>query len=150
MTMIFIGWIPILGPMIAGVVSGYLTKGGVLKGIFVAFFSSTLWAVGACLILSVVGIGVLGRLGELLQGADAIIGGVGWMVVVVILGAGAVIFATIGGLIGGIFSRPSAPVPPVPQYAPPQPTYSCPTCGRPLTYVTQYQRWYCYNCKRYM
>jgi sporulation protein YlmC with PRC-barrel domain len=26
----------------------------------------------------------------------------------------------------------------------------CPTCGRPLTYVQQYQRWYCYNDKKYV
>jgi len=33
---------------------------------------------------------------------------------------------------------------PAPAYAPPaQPTTNCPRCGRPLTYVPQYQRWYC-------
>ena len=26
---------------------------------------------------------------------------------------------------------------------------SCPSCGKPLTYITQYQRWYCYNCQQY-
>ncbi len=26
----------------------------------------------------------------------------------------------------------------------------CPHCGKPLTYIKQYQRWYCYNCKRYV
>lgn len=25
----------------------------------------------------------------------------------------------------------------------------CPTCGKPLTYIEQYKRWYCYNCKKY-
>jgi sporulation protein YlmC with PRC-barrel domain len=29
-----------------------------------------------------------------------------------------------------------------------QPT--CPTCGRPLTYIKEYQRWYCYNDKKYV
>lgn len=33
---------------------------------------------------------------------------------------------------------------------PPAPaTPACPTCGRPLTYVQQYQRWYCQNCRKY-
>ncbi len=32
------------------------------------------------------------------------------------------------------------------QQAPP----NCPTCGRPLTYIQQYQRWYCYNEKKYV
>jgi sporulation protein YlmC with PRC-barrel domain len=25
----------------------------------------------------------------------------------------------------------------------------CPTCGKPLTWIPQYQRWYCYNDKKY-
>jgi NADH pyrophosphatase NudC (nudix superfamily) len=25
----------------------------------------------------------------------------------------------------------------------------CPTCGKPLTFIEQYDRWYCYNCKKY-
>jgi sporulation protein YlmC with PRC-barrel domain len=26
----------------------------------------------------------------------------------------------------------------------------CPTCHRPLTWIPQYQRWYCYNDKKYV
>jgi sporulation protein YlmC with PRC-barrel domain len=26
----------------------------------------------------------------------------------------------------------------------------CPTCGGPLTYIQQYQRWYCYRDKKYV
>jgi sporulation protein YlmC with PRC-barrel domain len=26
---------------------------------------------------------------------------------------------------------------------------ACSTCRGPLTYIPQYQRWYCYNCKKY-
>jgi len=26
----------------------------------------------------------------------------------------------------------------------------CPVCGRPATYISQYQRWYCYNCRKYL
>ncbi len=26
----------------------------------------------------------------------------------------------------------------------------CPTCGRPLTWIPQYQRWYCYNDQKYV
>jgi sporulation protein YlmC with PRC-barrel domain len=26
----------------------------------------------------------------------------------------------------------------------------CPTCRGPLTYVPQYQRWYCYKCQKYV
>jgi len=27
---------------------------------------------------------------------------------------------------------------------------TCPTCGGPLTYIQQYQRWYCYKDKKYV
>jgi len=26
----------------------------------------------------------------------------------------------------------------------------CPTCAKPLTWIAQYQRWYCYNDKKYV
>jgi len=26
----------------------------------------------------------------------------------------------------------------------------CPTCGQPATWIEQYKRWYCYNCKKYL
>jgi len=39
------------------------------------------------------------------------------------------------------------PKPPPP---PPPPAYNCPTCGNPLTFIEQYQRWYCPNCKKYV
>jgi hypothetical protein len=31
----------------------------------------------------------------------------------------------------------------------PPPAYTCPTCGGPLTYIQQYNRWYCYTDKKY-
>lgn len=40
-----------------------------------------------------------------------------------------------------------------PQYPPPPPLsgpqYPCRTCNQPLTFVNQYQRWYCDNCRKY-
>jgi len=26
----------------------------------------------------------------------------------------------------------------------------CPYCGKPATWIPQYQRWYCYNCQKYI
>ncbi|MCS6785238.1 MAG: hypothetical protein NZ581_08610, partial [Candidatus Caldarchaeum sp.] len=26
----------------------------------------------------------------------------------------------------------------------------CPTCGKELSWIEQYQRWYCYNCGKYV
>ncbi len=33
---------------------------------------------------------------------------------------------------------------------PPPPTCTCPTCGEPLTYIQEYNRWYCYKDKKYI
>lgn len=30
------------------------------------------------------------------------------------------------------------------------PSPPCPSCGKELTYIPEYQRWYCYQCKRYV
>ncbi|MCW4045747.1 MAG: hypothetical protein NWE94_09570 [Candidatus Bathyarchaeota archaeon] len=38
------------------------------------------------------------------------------------------------------------PPPPPPEHAPPV----CPSCGKPLSYIHQYQRWYCYKEKKYL
>lgn len=27
---------------------------------------------------------------------------------------------------------------------------TCPTCKAPLSYIQQYQRWYCYKCQKYV
>lgn len=32
---------------------------------------------------------------------------------------------------------------------PPPPPYPCPTCGEPLTYIPQYNRWYCHKDQKY-
>jgi sporulation protein YlmC with PRC-barrel domain len=37
-----------------------------------------------------------------------------------------------------------------PQSAQTQTQPTCPTCGKPLTWIPQYQRWYCYNDKKYV
>jgi hypothetical protein len=39
------------------------------------------------------------------------------------------------------------PPPPPPPLAPV--AQMCPTCRKPLTFIQQYGRWYCYNCKKY-
>ncbi|MCJ7507060.1 hypothetical protein MUP05_11455 [Candidatus Bathyarchaeota archaeon] len=31
----------------------------------------------------------------------------------------------------------------------PSSQYPCPKCRNPLTFVQEYKRWYCYNCKEY-
>jgi hypothetical protein len=45
-------------------------------------------------------------------------------------------------------AQPSIYPPPPPP--PPQAIPMCPTCGNPLTYIQQYQRWYCYKEQKYV
>ncbi len=47
-----------------------------------------------------------------------------------------------------IILRPQAQVYQPPQQQTGQPL--CPTCQKPLTWIPQYQRWYCYNDKKYV
>jgi len=80
---------------------------------------------------------------------------VGWIVSVLF----AFLFFMIGGYIGGMLEkRPMAMpgifnlsqigrgVPPPPAAAAP----TCPTCGQPLVFIQQYNRWYCENEKKYV
>jgi sporulation protein YlmC with PRC-barrel domain len=45
-------------------------------------------------------------------------------------------------------SQPQQPVQTEVQKQSTQPL--CPTCNQPLTWIPQYQRWYCYNDKKYV
>ena len=44
------------------------------------------------------------------------------------------------------YPQQPAPPPPPPEYQAP----TCPYCGRPLSWIAQYQRWYCYQDQRYV
>ncbi len=46
---------------------------------------------------------------------------------------------------GGASPQPTAPAP-----APSPATPTCPTCGGPLRYIQQYQRWYCDKEQKYV
>jgi len=45
---------------------------------------------------------------------------------------------------------PATTAPPPPPPAPKPEEKLCPKCGKPLTYIKEYDRWYCYNCKQYV
>ncbi len=69
------------------------------------------------------------------------------------------IFLPIGGFLSGTLERRPFAMPgffnlsKISRSPPPPPptgmTQLCPTCGKSLTYVQQYDRWYCTNCKKY-
>jgi hypothetical protein len=78
----------------------------------------------------------------------------GWIVSVVF----AFIFYMIGGYLGGFIERKPFAMPTIfnlsrvsqaPPPPPPANAQMCPSCGQPMTFVQQYNRWYCQNCKKY-
>ncbi len=79
---------------------------------------------------------------------------VGWIISVVF----AFIFYMLGGYFGGYLERRPFGMPTLfnmsrvsraPPPPPPATVQMCPTCGQPMTFVQQYNRWYCQNCKKY-
>lgn len=47
-----------------------------------------------------------------------------------------------------LISQPTSSAP-MPSPLPPPPVRTCPTCGSPLSYIQQYNRWYCYKEQKY-
>ncbi len=82
---------------------------------------------------------------------------IGWILNAVF----AFIFMSLGGYISGMFEESSWAMPAffnfgkLPQRVPPPPpmaaanVQNCPTCGRPMRFVQQYNRWYCDYDKKY-
>jgi hypothetical protein len=44
---------------------------------------------------------------------------------------------------------PAQMPPPPPPPTTPAAAQTCPTCDQPMTFIQQYNRWYCPNCKKY-
>ena len=66
------------------------------------------------------------------------------------------IFAELDKRIPSVGARAASPpsvspstVPPLPPPPPAAIAQTCPTCHKPLTFIQQYGRWYCYNCEKY-
>lgn len=79
---------------------------------------------------------------------------IGWIISVIF----AFLSYMLGGYLCGHFERRPFGMPTIfnlsriSRAPPPPPTaavQTCPTCGQPLTFVQQYNRWYCQNCKKY-
>jgi hypothetical protein len=79
----------------------------------------------------------------------------GWLISVLF----AFVFFMIGGYFGGMLEKRPFAMPGIfnlshiSRAPPPPPTAAaptCPTCGQPLTFIQQYNRWYCQNEKKYV
>jgi hypothetical protein len=140
------GFVP--GGLIAGYVSFRFHQMGdnsELSGLSAGFFAALVYTV----------IDLVITLVYVIMGADPAKTFIAWIITVVFV----FLFYCLGGYLSGMMEkRPfvmpgifdlshisRAPLPPPPTEA----FQTCPTCGGPLTYVQQYDRWYCPNCKKY-
>jgi hypothetical protein len=96
--MLLIGWIPIFGPFLAGVVAGILAHGGVGRGAFAGFLSGIMAAIILGLLVAFYGLIKIGPI-------EALLGGLATFTVALLLSAGTALFGLIGGIIGGAISR---------------------------------------------
>jgi len=71
----------------------------------------------------------------------------------------AAFFYPIGGYLSGMIETRAIAMPGIlklefapaaPPIPPPPGAQTCPTCGGSLTYIQQYQRWYCQKCRKYV
>ncbi|MGD0496023.1 MAG: hypothetical protein ABSB28_08260 [Candidatus Bathyarchaeia archaeon] len=138
-----------------GLASGYINfrfhqmgENSEMSGLSAGFFTAIVYTIVDLIITLVYAI----------LGADAGRVFIGWVIAV----AFGFIFFTLGGYLSGMlekkpFAMPSmfnlsriqrgATAPPPP---PPGAAMTCPSCGSPLRYIQQYQRWYCDKEKKYV
>jgi hypothetical protein len=120
-----------------------------MAGLSAGFFAALVFTV-ITLILA-----IMGAIGNTAAAANEFIG---WILSAVF----AFIFMSLGGYISGMFEESSWAMPAffnfskLPQRSPPPPPAAggaaaqmCPTCGRPMRFVEQYNRWYCDYDKKY-
>ena len=119
-----------------------------MAGLSAGFFAALVYTV-ITLILAIVG--------AIANTAAAANEFIAWILCVVF----AFIFMSLGGFISGMFEESSWAMPAffnfgkLPQRVPPPPplaattVQNCPTCGRPMRFIQQYNRWYCDYDKKY-
>lgn len=94
---IVIGWIPILGAFVAGLAGGWVARGS-MRGLAVGFVSGIVGLVLITTVLTGLGAAIYGHIGEIVGG-----------VVGVVLSAGSVFMASVGGLVGGLANHRGLP-----------------------------------------
>lgn len=143
----------IFGFIPGGFVAGYLNfrfhrvgEKSEMEGLSAGFFTAIVYTI-ISLFMTIVGAVM----------AQAIAGNyfIGWIISVLF----GFIFFSLGGYISGFLERKPFAMPTIFSLsrisrAPPPPPAAmaqmCPTCGQSLTFIQQYGRWYCANCKKYL
>jgi uncharacterized membrane protein len=144
--------VSIFGFIPGGFVSGYINfrfhsmgDNAEMSGLTAGFFTAFVYTIIQLII----------SLTYVIMGSKADIIFIAWILSVVF----AFIFFSIGGYVSGMLERRPFAMPGIfslsrimrapPPPPPPGAVQMCPTCGQPMTFVQQYNRWYCTNCKKY-
>ncbi len=93
--MAVIGWIPIIGALIAGIVAGAIARGAG-RGLLAGFLSGVIGLIILAVFFSILGAAAGGAFGTMIAAI-----GIGASVFLGIIEIGGIILVTIGGLIGG-------------------------------------------------
>ncbi len=99
-TILVIGWIPLLGPFLAGLVAGLVARGG-SRGALAGLLASVMGLLIIVVLLSFAGALLAGILGFLVFG----LAGAGLATILGVAYAGGILFATLGGLVGGLLPK---------------------------------------------
>jgi hypothetical protein len=94
--MAVIGWVPIIGALIAGIVAGAIARGAT-RGLAAGFIAGIVGLVIIAILLAVAGATIAGPLGAMF---GSIIG-LGTSSLIAVLGFSGIVLVTIGGLVGG-------------------------------------------------
>lgn len=141
-----VGFLP--GGLVAGYLSFRFHQMGddlEMRGLSVGFFTASVYAV-LDLIITVM-LAITNQVG-----ASSFF--IAWVISVVF----AFIFFCLGGYVSGMLERRPLAMPPMfdisriskPPPPPPGTVMACPSCGGPLRYIQQYQRWYCDKERKYV
>jgi hypothetical protein len=95
--MIILGWLPIVGPLIAGVVAGLMAEGGLRRGAVTGLLAGTFGGVALALILTSVDPATFAPLGFSVDFLGSFM--------LAILSVGGTIGALIGGALAGLVTR---------------------------------------------
>ena len=141
----------IFGFIPGGFVSGYINfrfhrmgDNAEMSGLTAGFFTAFVYMIIELVI----------SLTYVIMGSKADVVFIAWILSVVF----GFIFFSIGGYLSGMLEKKPFAMPGMfnlsrlSRVPPPPPTavvQMCPTCDQPMTFVQQYNRWYCPNCKKY-
>jgi len=137
--------------LLGGIIGILAAPGLFFLGAIIAGFGGGVGIFGAPVIggiLSVIGLvgAAFVKSRPKIAGAIMIVCGILGLFVALGLWVGALLLL-VAGIVAVIRKEKPIQLPPPP--TPTQQLFYCTTCGKPMSFIEQYKRWYCDNCKTY-